>query len=274
MARSIQDIRTEMLRAKDNERALAELNSTSKVAVWRLWVYITAFVIHTLERIFDQHRKEISEQIRTQKIFSLPWYRDMALRFQYGFTLVYERDYYDNTGKTDEEISQSKIVKYAAISEIDNVLILKIATEKNGELQRINDDEETAFAHYMSRVKAAGVEIRIINAEPDLLSIDMVVLYDPLVMKKDGTLIQNPSEKPMESAIKEYLKLLPFNGELVLAHLTDHLQQVQGVAVPEIYLAQSKWVDDTDYKPISIKVIPNSGYFKLSNLNIRYEPNI
>lgn len=235
---------------------------------------IFAIVLFLFEKIFDQHRKEISEQIRTQKIFSLPWYRDMALRFQYGFTLVYERDYYDNTGKTDEEISQSKIVKYAAISEIDNVLILKIATEKNGELQRINDDEETAFAHYMNRVKAAGVEIRIINAEPDLLSIDMVVLYDPLVMKKDGTLIQNPSEKPVETAIKEYLKLLPFNGELVLAHLTDHLQKVQGVAVPEIYLAQSKWVDDADYQPISIKVIPNSGYFKLSNLNIRYEPNI
>lgn len=130
MARTIQEIQAEMLRAKDNEPALAELNSTSKVAVWRLWTYITAFVIWTLEKIFDQHRKEISEQIRTQKIFSLPWYRDMALMFQYGFTLVYERDYYDNTGKTDEEISQSKIVKYAAISEIDNVLILKIATEK------------------------------------------------------------------------------------------------------------------------------------------------
>lgn len=274
MARSIQDIQQEILTAKEAEPHLSDLNSTSKVAVWRLWIYIVAFAIHTLERIFDQHRKEISEQIRTQKIFSLPWYRDMALRFQYGFTLVYERDYYDNTSKTDEEIEASKIVKYAAINEVESVLILKIATEKNGELQRINDDEENAFAHYINRVKAAGVEIRIINAEPDLLSIDMAVLYDPLVMKKDGTLIQNPIEKPVESAIKEYLKLLPFNGELVLAHLTDHLQKVQGVAVPEIYLAQSKWVDDVDYKPINIKVIPNSGYFKLSNLNIKYEPNI
>ena len=237
---------------------------------------IIAFVLFLFEKLFDQHHKEINERIRTQKVFSLPWYRNMALNFQYGsdFALAYEKDYYDNTGKTNEEIANSKIVKYAAINEVESVLILQIATEKNRELGRISDEEEFSFKHYINRIKAAGVEIRIINAEPDLLSIDMIVLYDPLIMKANGTLIQNPSEKPVETAIKEYLKQLPFNGELVLAHLTDHLQKVQGVAVPEIYLAQTKWVDSVDFKPINIKVIPNSGYFKLSNLNIKYEPNI
>ena len=276
MARSIQDIQTEILQAKANEPALSGLDSTSKTAIWRLWVYITAFAIWTLEKLFDQHRKEIDEEIRTQKKFSLPWYRMMALRFQYGdgFALAYEQDYYDNTGKAEDEIEASKIVKYAAINEVEGVLVLKIATEQGGELERITDEQEQAFIYYINRVKAAGVEIRVINSEPDLLSIHMKVLYNPLIMKKDGTLIQDPSEKPVETAIRKYLKNLPFNGELVLAHLTDAVQQAEGVEVPHLSLVQTKWVDSPAFENVEIKVVPKSGYFKITNFNISYEPNI
>lgn len=276
MARTIQQIQQEILTAKANEPALSELNSTSKTAIWRLWTYITAFVIHTLERIFDQHRKEVDERIRTQKVFSLPWYRTMALRFQYGdgFAFAYEQDYYDNAGKTEDEVEASKIVKYAAINEVEGVLVLKIATEQGGELQRITDEQEQAFIYYINRVKATGVEIRVINSEPDLLSIHMKVLYNPLIMKKDGTLIQDPSEKPVESAIRKYLKNLPFNGELVLAHLTDAVQQAEGVEVPHLSLVQTKWVDSPAFENVEIKVVPKSGYFKITNFNITYEPNI
>lgn len=276
MARSIQEIQEEIIRAKNQEASLSDLNSTSKTAIWRLWTYITAFAIWTLEKLFDQHRKEIDEKIRTQKVFSLPWYRMMALRFQYGdgFALAYEKDYYDNTGKTEDEVEASKIVKYAAINEVEGVLVLKIATEQVGELQRITDEQEESFTYYINRIKAVGVEIRVINSEPDLLSIHMKVLYNPLIMKKDGTLIQDPSEKPVESAIRKYLKNLPFNGELVLAHLTDAVQQAEGVEVPHLSLVQTKWVDSPAFENVEIKVVPKSGYFKITNFNITYEPNI
>lgn len=276
MARTIQQIQQEILTAKAKEPALSELNSTSKTAIWRLWTYITAFAIWTLEKIFDQHRKEIDDKIRTQKVFSLPWYRMMALRFQYGdgFALAYEQDYYDNKNKTEDEVEASKIVKYAAINEVEGVLVLKIATEQGGELQRITDEQEESFTYYINRIKAAGVEIRVINSEPDLLSIHMKVLYNPLVMKKDGTLIQDPSEKPVETAIRKYLKNLPFNGELVLAHLTDAVQQAEGVEVPHLSLVQTKWVDSPAFENVEIKVVPKSGYFKITNFNISYEPNI
>ena len=45
MARTIQEIQTLILQAKAQEPALNELNSTSKVAIWRLWVYIIAVAI-------------------------------------------------------------------------------------------------------------------------------------------------------------------------------------------------------------------------------------
>lgn len=273
MARSIQDIQQEILRAKDNEPALAELNSTSKVAVWRLWIYIIAFVIHTLERIFDQHKKEVAEALSEQKPHTPRWYRNMALTFQYGFDLIPDTDKFNNTGKTEDEIENSKIVKYSAVteSETESRLIVKIATEQGGELQPISTGQKASFDAYMQEIRDAGVKITTINYLPDILKLQMEIYRDPLVLDENGMSIRT-GEKPVEKAIKEYLKQLPFNGELVLAHLVDALQKVEGVRIPHIILAESKWIDASvnDYgifQRIEVKQLPISGYYKIEDFS-------
>ncbi len=282
MARSIQDIQTEILQAKANEPALAELNSTSKVAVWRLWVYITAFAIWTLEKLFDQHKKEVDEVLAELKPHTARWYRNKALAFQYGFDLLEDSDKFSHLtpeGGTysEEQIANSRIVKYSAVteSETESRLIVKIATEQGGELQPITAEQKASFEAYMSEIKDAGVRITTINYLPDILKLQMKIYRDPLVLDENGQSILT-GEKPVEKAIKEYLKNLPFNGELVLAHLVDALQQVEGVKIPHIILAESKWIDAGtngygNYQPIEVKTIPISGYFKIENFsNISY----
>uniref|UniRef100_UPI00160CC53A hypothetical protein n=1 Tax=Ornithobacterium rhinotracheale TaxID=28251 RepID=UPI00160CC53A len=76
MARTIEEIQAEIYREKENHEALNELNSTSKTALWRLWIYIVSVAIWSLEKIFDRHRAEIDERIRVQKNFRLPWYKE------------------------------------------------------------------------------------------------------------------------------------------------------------------------------------------------------
>lgn len=282
MARSIQDIQTEILQAKANEPALAEPNSTSKTAIWRLWVYITAFVIHTLEKLFDQHKKEVSEALSELKPHTARWYRNKALAFQYGFDLLEDSDKFspltpEGGTYSEDEINNSKIVKYSAVteSETESRLIVKIATEQGGELQPISQGQKASFEAYMNEIKDAGVKITTINYLPDILKLQMKIYRDPLVLDENGMSILT-GEKPVEKAIKEYLKNLPFNGELVLAHLVDALQQVEGVKIPHIILAESKWIDAGtngygNYQPIEVKTIPISGYFKIENFsNISY----
>lgn len=273
MARSIQDIQQEILRAKENEPTLAELNSTSKVSVWRLWVYIMAFAIHTLERIFDQHRKEVAEALSEQKPHTARWYRNKALAFQYGFNLIPDTDKFNNQGKTEDEVEGSKIVKYSAVveSETESRLIVKIATEQGGELHPISQGQKASFEAYMQEIKDAGVKITTINYLPDILKLQMKIYRDPLVLDENGQSILT-GEKPVETAIKEYLKQLPFNGELVLAHLVDALQKVEGVKIPHLVLAESKWIDAGtngygDFQPIEVKQLPVSGYYKIENFN-------
>lgn len=160
-------------------------------------------------------------------------------------------------------------------SETESRLIIKIATEQGGELQPISTGQKASFDAYMQEIKDAGVKITTINYLPDILKLKMKIYRDPLVLNENGISILT-GEKPVEKAIKEYLKQLPFNGELVLAHLVDALQQVEGVKIPHIILAQSKWIDAGvndygDFETIEVKTIPVSGYFKIENFdNISY----
>lgn len=199
------------------------------------------------------------------------------MAFQYGFDLLEDSDRFNNEGHDPEQIEASKIIKYSAVVEStdESRLIIKIATEQGEELQPINADQKATFEAYLSEIKDAGVRTTVINYRPDILRLRMKIYRDPLVLDANGQSILT-GEKPVEEAIKSYLKKLPFNGELVLAHLVDELQKVEGVRIPHIMLAESKWIDADvndygNFQPVNVKTIPISGYFKIENFeNISY----
>ena len=279
MARSIQEIQTLILQAKAQEPALNELNSTSKVAIWRLWVYIIAVAIWSLEKLFDQHRADIDKRLAELKPHTARWYRSKALAFQYGFDLLPDSDKFNNQGHTEEAIEASKIVKYSAVIESKNEgrLIVKIAGEQGEQLQPITEPQKQAFEAYLQEIKDAGVRLSVVNYQPDVLHLQMKIVYDPLVLDSNGQSILHAT-KPVEKAIKSYLKRLPFNGELVLAHLIDALQQAEGVKIPHLVLAQSKNITSGGsygaFETIEISKIPTAGYFTIDNFNdITYASN-
>ena len=280
MARSIQEIQNIILQAKAQEPVLESLNSTSKVAIWRLWVYIIAVAIWSLEKLFDQHRADIDKRLAELKPHTARWYRSKALAFQYGFDLLPDSDKFNNQGHTEEAIEASKIVKYSAVIESKNEgrLIVKIAGEQSDMLQPITDAQKQAFEAYLQEIKDAGVRLSVVNYQPDILHLQMKIVYDPLVLDSNGQSIIHATH-PVETAIKSYLKRLPFNGELVLAHLIDALQQAEGVKIPHLVLAQSKNItsggDYGAFETIEISKIPTAGYFSIDNFNdITYVSNV
>ena len=272
MARTIQEIQNLILQAKAQETALESLNSTSKVAIWRLWVYIISVAIWSLEKLFDQHRADIDKRLAELKPHTARWYRSKALAFQYGFDLLPDSDKFNNVGHTEEQIEASKIVKYSAVIESKNEgrLRVKIAGEQGETLQPITDAQKQAFEAYLQEIKDAGVRLSVVNYQPDILHLQMKIVYDPLVLDSNGQSIIHAT-KPVEETIKSYLKRLPFNGELVLAHLIDALQQAEGVKIPHLVLAQSKNITSNGeygaFETIEISKIPTAGYFTIDNFN-------
>lgn len=281
MARTIEEINTQIINTIEGDERLNDLNSPSKTAIWRLFSYVIAVCIWTLEVLFDAHKTEVDTAILELKPHSARWYRSKALAFQYGFDLIDETDRFDNEGFTDEQIEDSKIIKYAAVTENEDEsrLIIKIATEQGEELSPITQAESDAFTAYIQEVKDAGVRLTIINYLPDRLYLDMDVYYDPLVLDGEGNSIVSGG-KPVEDAVKAYMKELPFNGQLVIAHLVDWLQKVPGVEIPHVNLVQTSWIDanENDYgavQPVTVKKIPVSGYFKVVDFDsVNYIANV
>ena len=114
MARSIKDIHNELIAAKQAEPLLNDINSSSMVALWRLWLYVVAVAIFAHENLIDEHKEETDEKLRKQKVHTLTWIEEKARAFQLGHSLQPNEDYYDNTGLTQQQIETAQIVKYAS----------------------------------------------------------------------------------------------------------------------------------------------------------------
>ncbi len=249
----------------------------SKVSFESVLFDIMSIAIYAFEVILDKHYSDVTQKLTEEKAHTARWYRSKALAFQFGFDLIVDSDEFNNTNYTSEQVLESKIVKYAAVVEAENDsrLIVKIAGETDGELNRLNEQQVASFKTYMQEIRDAGVKLTVINYEADKLFLDLQINYDPLVLSANGQHLIN-ANYPVVDAIKTYMKELPFNGELVLAHLVDKLQQVEGVLIPTIMSASTSWIDENtnsygDAIGIAVKAIPVSGYFKVESFdNIRY----
>lgn len=277
MAREVEVIQKEILDDIASNETLSAMNSTSKVAIYRLLTYVVAFAIWSLEKLFDIHKKEIDTAIYEQKSGTPTWYKNMSLGFQFGFDLIVDSDKFNNTGFTDDEIESSKIIKYCSVKESSesNRLIIKVAGEKDDVLTPLTNIEITSFSEYINEIKYAGVKINVVNNPADKLLLDMDIYIDVLVIDQNGNSIANGG-KPVETAIKSYMKSLPFDGELVINDLIEKLRDVPGVINAHIKTASSSYYDIltlsyVDFSPINVKTIPIAGYFEIVNFdNVSY----
>lgn len=250
-------------------------NEFSKVSIESIFFDIFSFAVFLLESMFDNHKKEV-DNIIAQKFPHRPsWYRNKAKDFQYGFALIPDTDKYDNTGYTDDQVTASKIIEYAAVTPSAGQILIKIATETAGVLAPITAGQKASFDAYIFEIADCGVKYIVVNHLPDILLLNLQIFRDPLVLDAAGMSIIN-GNYPVQDAINEYMKELPFNGELVLAHLIDKLQNAEGVVIPHLVNAESQAIDINtnvynDAEPINVKTIPVSGYFTVPNFdNISY----
>lgn len=277
MARSITEIQNEIFANISANENLLVINSISASATFRRFVFVVAFSIWLLESLFDTHDLEVTTKLANQKSGRLSWYKTMALQFQYGFDLVTDKDYFVNGTATQEEIETSKIIKYAAVdeSDVEKRVIIKIAGETDGFLSPITPEQKQSFEAYIKEIKWAGTNTTVINYLPDRLYLNIQIKRDALVLDNTGMSIQNANH-PVNEAIQEFMKELPFDGDLRLSALVDKMQKVPGVLDATLVSAESSWINPelNGYgipQPIYISKVAESGYYEVVTFdNISY----
>lgn len=266
MARTIAEIQAQIIAAVEADATLsAQLTSTSVTAIWRLWTYIVAASIWALEVLFDNFKAEATELVDSEKPHTLRWYRQKALDYQHGGTLLDGSDEYDNTSLTPDEIADMKIVAQAAAVEDPNTnaLVVKVAKEDGGELEPLDGSETAAITAYFAAIKDAGVKLQVRSVNADRLRIEVDVYYDATILSENGARLDGTSSTPVQDSVYYFLRSAPFNGEFVKAHLVDAMQAVGGVKVPDLKVCQARRDDDPSFSSVNVFYQPFAGYLKI-----------
>lgn len=270
MARSVLEIYDEMMSEKQTmvglnslqpnidsgQQLMADLTNAAKVAVWRLFYFVVAFQIRAVEVLFDDHKAWIEQRATEIVTGTLWWYRQQVLEWQYGDVLVFLNGKYQYNS-IDES---ARIVKFATASDVAGSVLLKVAKDDGtGYPEELTTPELTALQQYMKKVKFAGTKISVVSRPADLMKIHYKVYYDPLVLSASGERLDSPGVFPVEDAIKDYCKNLPFDGVYSITECTDRIQSVEGVLNPvhqttEVKYGANPYTTFVDYHK------PNAGY--------------
>lgn len=287
MARSIPVIYDELVGAKEShteldglqpnvdssQNFLDDLTSTSKVAVWRSFLFCVAVGIWSLEKLMDVHKAWIELRAKELIVGTAAWYAKISLEFQYGDALVYADDVY----KYAVINPANQIIKLVSVNEVGGQVLLKVAKHDAGGLPiPLTPTELTAFQNYIFKLKFAGVKVIVVSRIADLLKVFYTVYYDPLILSSTGELINSPGTFPVEDAINNYIKNLPFDGTFVVTQLTDKIQAALGVVNPVFSNASAKY-GANPYVVLGPYYKPNGGYLSIDpaftlNSTVTYTP--
>lgn len=274
MARSITEIKkgmTDVFVANDTVKALYDLDPSkgfdaqfSKVSLESILFYIVAVAVWSLETLFDRHKQEVTDLIDELKPHTRNWYRNKALAFQFGQSLIPDTDTYDNAGLTPEDITARQVVKYAAVVEVAAVVYIKVAGGEEGNRHPLSAEECTALKAYFKEMKDAGVALTVVNREADRFGIDIDIYYNPQIFngkleRLDGT------GTTVHNVITDFVENLQFNGEYRNSALINALSGVEGVELVDLHAATANG------SPITARCTPESGYFSVSpeEMNIK-----
>lgn len=227
MARTAQEVYDVIIAKKQTFPVLAEMDSVSAVAVFKLWGWITAEEISLFETIFDQAKSDLQEIVDSNVYGTAPWFVSILKKFQEGDNL----QILPNGTLGYSIIDESKqIIKHASfLEQTGGIMLLKVATEAGAVLGPITNEQLTQVRGYLNKRRPAGVRYSVISEEADKLRMVAEVYYNPLFTL--DTIKTN-----VEAAVTAYLNNLSFDGIVYASKLTDVIQEIEGVE--DIYINQ------------------------------------
>jgi len=248
-----------------------DVTSGSRVAIWRLWLWIFAYCSWLIEKLFDRHQSNIEEIIDAERPHTLRWYAEESKKWQYGYAMTWSGSAYSYAIDDPD----ARIVDYAAASERNGKVILKVAKDSGGTKVPLTSLEKAAFTDFWTKWKDAGVKLEIISQQADLLKVQLKIIRDRLVLDSSNNLLRDPSVNPVANAIKAFGDGLEFDGILRLSKLVDALQAAEGVI--DVKLTAAWWKPyGGSYQAVDMFIESVSGHFVIDNDNsiLTYVDNV
>jgi len=247
-----------------NYPELDTLDSTSKVSVWRLFVWIFAFFSKAIEELFASHKSYIEDVFAKNQHGSLAWWISECKKFQDGDSL----QFIDGVFRYATIDETKQIVKQVALESLNQVLVFKVVKEtEEGDFDVLTDDEQTRFRQYVNMIKFPGTSIRVKSDPADNIKLSFKIYYDALLSQAD-------IETAINETVSNYIKNIVFNGKFVPTKLIDEIQKIAGVEIPIYVSGQHKNYSESDYVDIGDFFTAAAGYSELTELNLEFIANV
>lgn len=218
------------------------------VAIENILFYVVAACCHVLEVMLEAYLTSVEEKIDSSVVASVPWYHQMALRFQWGDALVFNDAIQQYV--YPEIHPDRQVVKYVSVQDRGSSVQILVSGEKDGLPVPLSEEVLMTFKTYMNRVKIAGIVLSVRSLPADRINVAAIVTVDPLVISENGIRITDGS-KPVENAIVEYLRSIVYGGTFNKTRLVDAIQAVEGVTDVELGICQYSSSGNTEFKTIT-----------------------
>jgi hypothetical protein len=218
MARTVAQIKQQMLDAKNADPTLSQLTSTSQTAKWNLYYFIVASCIAVFEQLQDLFKVDL-ETIAASAAPSTPqWTRNKVLKFQTGdvaelntttFTIEYP------TINTANQI----LTRCAVVTAPNRTVLIKVA--KSDPPEPVTVGELAELQTYVETFNPAGIAFTLINEDSDKMEVVASIYYNG-----QYTAV---IETNVNAALNNYMANLPFNGRITTQAVVDAIQSAEGV---------------------------------------------
>lgn len=273
MARNISEIKSEITREFMRNESAAERYGFESGAAFSDWsgalsvenilLYVWAVCAWTVEQLVSRHKAEVTAELEALVAHRPKWYRDKVLAFMADKELEGDSDTYDTEGMSESEVTAARVVKHAVATESRDasLLTIKVAGESGGARGSLSQEYERQLKAYISEIKDAGVRVALVNMAADTFNCTVDVYYN--AMLQAGNV-----QTACESAIREYIENLPFNGEYTNMALVDRLQGVEGVQIVELRGSSAQAANESTTTQINARLTPAAGYFTPGKITV------
>ena len=218
MARSIQQIKQQMLDAKNADPTLSALTSTSQTAKWNLYYFIVASCIAVFEQLQDLFKVDL-ETIAASAAPSTPqWTRNKVLAFQTGDVAELNTTTFVIEYPTINTANQI-LTRCAVVTAPNRTVLIKVA--KSDPPEPVSVGELAELQTYVETFNPAGIAFTLINEDSDKMEVVASIYYNG-----QYTAV---IETNVNAALNNYMANLPFNGRITTQAVVDAIQSAEGV---------------------------------------------
>lgn len=273
MSRTIKQIYEQIVEERNKRLELSEFSSNSKLSIMNGITWTVAAAIHSFETLLDVFAIDISEVINNRVNGTPTFYVNAVLQFQKGDELSVREDGlafgYANIDTTKCIVTQASYAESSSDINLDNKLILKVATGESGNLHAIVREDLILLTSYINKIKFMGTRVEVTSSEGDILVPRVSVYYD-------GSVLESEIYDNLEEKLNDLMAEIKFDSTIYVSNIIEALRSAEHItdvyidinAVPQQGVFLVSYNSDgaiTPMKKIERMTFTNSGYLKQSS---------